>query len=116
MVCVTRGFGGGRRARCSLSTPSSIRPSTRAAPGAKQSYAAFSDFMDRFHIAGLRRVLTELASEALTLGIAAGLVALALAIPAFQETSDDWLKKQDLAVTFLDRYGAGGRPARHQAR
>ncbi len=37
----------------------------------------------------------------------AGLVLmLALAIPAFRETSDDdWLKKSELAVTFLDRYG-----------
>ena len=31
---------------------------------------------------------------------------LALAIPAFRETSDDdWVKKSELAVTFLDRYG-----------
>jgi penicillin-binding protein 1A len=30
---------------------------------------------------------------------------LALALPAFRETEDDWLKTQDLAVTFLDRYG-----------
>jgi penicillin-binding protein 1A len=78
-------------------------------------YAAFSAFMDRFHIAGFRRVLTELASETLTLGIGGGLVALTLAIPAFQETSDDWLKKQDLAVTFLDRYGqeVGRRGIKH---
>jgi len=82
---------------------------------AKESYAAFSAFMDRFHVAGLRRVLTELASETLTLGIGAGLVALTLAVPAFQETSDDWLKKEDLAVTFLDRYGqeVGRRGIKH---
>jgi penicillin-binding protein 1A len=31
---------------------------------------------------------------------------LALAVPAFRETGgDDWLKKTDLSVTFLDRYG-----------
>ena len=30
---------------------------------------------------------------------------LALALPAFRETEEDWLKTQDLAVTFLDRYG-----------
>ena len=30
---------------------------------------------------------------------------LALALPAFRETSDDWLKRTELAVTFLDRYG-----------
>ena len=34
------------------------------------------------------------------------LFALALAVPAFRETSDeDWLKKSELAVVFLDRYG-----------
>ena len=41
---------------------------------------------------------------------------LALAIPAFRETSDeDWLKKSELAVTFLDRYGneIGSRGIKH---
>src|SRR5437588_10005985 len=41
---------------------------------------------------------------------------LALAIPAFRETADDdWLKKSELAVTFLDRYGTeiGSRGIRH---
>ncbi len=82
---------------------------------AKDRYAAFSAFMDRFHVAGWRRVLVELSCETLTLGIAGGLVALFLAVPAFQETSDDWLKKQDLAVTFLDRYGqeVGRRGIKH---
>ena len=47
----------------------------------------------------------------------AGLVLmLALAIPAFRDTSDDdWLKKSELAVTFLDRFGneIGSRGIRH---
>jgi penicillin-binding protein 1A len=82
---------------------------------AKENYAAFSAFMDRFHIAGWRRVLNEFACETLTISIGVGLVALTLAMPAFQETSDDWLKQQDLAVTFLDRYGqeVGRRGIRH---
>ena len=46
-----------------------------------------------------------------------GLIAvLTLAQPAFHETSDeDWLKRQDLAVTFLDRYGVevGRRGIKH---
>ncbi len=81
----------------------------------KENYAAFSAFMDRFHIAGWRRVLNELACETLTLGVGLGVLALALAVPAFQETSDDWLKQQDLAVTFLDRYGeeVGRRGIKH---
>jgi penicillin-binding protein 1A len=72
---------------------------------AREYYASFSAFMDGFHLAGWRHVLNELACEALTLGFGFGLLALTLAGPAFQETSDDWLKKTDFAVTFHDRYG-----------
>jgi penicillin-binding protein 1A len=72
--------------------------------------------MDRFHVAGWRRFFAELFSEGATLG-ALGLIAmLALAIPAFRMTSDDdWLKKSELSVTFLDRYGneVGQRGVRH---
>ena len=82
---------------------------------ARESYASFSAFMDGFHLAGWRHVLNELACETLTLGIGFGLLALTLAGPAFLETSEDWLKKTDLAVTFLDRYGqeVGQRGIRH---
>ena len=41
---------------------------------------------------------------------------LTLALPAFQETSDDdWLKKSELAMTILDRYGneLGARGIKH---
>jgi penicillin-binding protein 1A len=71
----------------------------------KTAYEDFSSFMDRFHISGWRRLGVELCCEALTLGLGAAIVALMLAVPAFRETTDDWLKKQDLAVTFLDRNG-----------
>jgi penicillin-binding protein 1A len=71
----------------------------------REHYAFFSAFMDGFHLTGWRHVLNEFACETLTLGIGFGLLALTLAGPAFQETSDDWLKKTDFAVTFLDRYG-----------
>ena len=54
---------------------------------------------------GVPRVVLDLTSEATTLGLVGGVVMLALALPAFRETEDDWLKSQDLAVTFLDRYG-----------
>ncbi|HET6376211.1 MAG TPA: transglycosylase domain-containing protein, partial [Methylocella sp.] len=82
---------------------------------ARGKYASFAAFMDRFHVSGWRRVLNELACETLTLGAGFGILALALAMPAFQETSDDWLKKTDFAVTFLDRYGqeVGRRGIKH---
>ena len=83
--------------------------------GARDTYARFAARMDRLHVSGVKKLGVELACETLTLGLAGSLVALTLAIPAFRETSDDWLKKQDLAVTFLDRYGTevGRRGIRH---
>ncbi len=88
----------------------------RSASGARESYERFSTFMDRFHVSGWRRWLNELLSEGATLGAFGLVVLLALAVPAFRETSDDdWLKKSELAVTFLDRYGneVGSRGIRH---
>ncbi len=82
---------------------------------ARERYANFSAFMDRFHVSGAAKLGVELSCEVLTAGAAGAILMLALAMPAFRETSDDWLKKQDLAVTFLDRYGqeAGRRGIRH---
>ncbi len=83
---------------------------------ARTVYADFSAYMDRFYVSGWRKLGVEAACEGLTLGLAGSVVMLALAIPAFNETSDeDWLKKQDLAVTFLDRYGqeVGRRGIKH---
>jgi penicillin-binding protein 1A len=87
-----------------------------SAAALREYYERFVTFMDRFYVAGWQRLLTELFSEAATLGTGGMVLMLALAIPAFQETSDDdWLKKADLAVTFLDRYGneIGSRGIRH---
>ena len=88
----------------------------RGFAGLREGYERFSTFMDRFHVSGFRRLLTETFSEAMTMGTAGAILLLALAIPAFHETSDDdWLKKSELAVTFLDRYGneIGSRGIRH---
>jgi penicillin-binding protein 1A len=83
----------------------------------REYYERFSAFMDRFHVAGWRRwVVVEPLSEGATMGLGGLMVMLALAVPAFRETSDDdWLKKSELAVTFLDRFGneVGSRGIRH---
>ncbi len=89
----------------------------RAGKWARELYERFTAIMDRFHVAGWRRwILIEPLSEAATWGAAGFLLMLALAIPAFRETSDeDWLKRSELAVTFLDRYGneIGNRGIKH---
>jgi penicillin-binding protein 1A len=86
---------------------------------AREGFERFRDFMDRFHVAGWRRWLViEPLSELATLGTGGLLLALALAVPAFRETSDeDWLKKSELAVVFLDRYGneIGSRGIKHSS-
>lgn len=81
----------------------------------RDRWERFSTFMDRFHVSGWRRGAVELACEGLTMGAAGAVLMLSLATLAMQETSDDWLKKQDLAVNFLDRHGqpVGHRGIRH---
>jgi len=88
-----------------------------SAKGSRELYERYSTFMDRFYVGGWKRwVFVEPFSEAATLGLGGLILMLALAIPAFRETADeDWLKKSDLAVSFLDRYGnpIGSRGIKH---
>ena len=79
-------------------------------------YERFSERSDKLRVRGFKRAVLDLASEATTLGTGGAVVMLALALPAFRETSDELAARaQDLAVTFLDRYGQeiGRRGIRH---
>jgi penicillin-binding protein 1A len=79
-------------------------------------YERYSAFMDRFHVSGWRRAGVEFASEGATIGAAGLMLMMALASPLMDETSDDdFLKKSELAVIFLDRYGneLGSRGIKH---
>ena len=62
-------------------------------------------FFRRFRVKGWKRLVFELAGEAMTLGTVGFLGLLVLAQPAFEETKGDWKSRGDFAVTFLDRYG-----------
>lgn len=88
-----------------------------SAKGIRELYERYSTFMDRFYVGRWKRwVFVEPLSEAATIGLGGLVVMLTLAIPAFRETADeDWLKKSDLAVSFLDRYGnpIGSRGIKH---
>jgi penicillin-binding protein 1A len=82
----------------------------------RNAYAGFVTLMDRLHVSGWRRMLVELACEGSNIALGLGIVALFFAIPAFDDTSGaDWLKQEDLAVTFLDSYGqvVGRRGIKH---
>jgi penicillin-binding protein 1A len=73
--------------------------------GLGELWEGYSHVVNRLRVRGFARAFLDLTSEAVTLGLGAAVVMLMLAIPAFQETSENWLKTQELAVTFLDRYG-----------
>ncbi len=97
--------------------PASTSGCSAASGSAREAFERYRDVMDRFHIAGWRRwLIVEPLSEMATMGLGGLVLMLALAGPAFRETSDeDWLKKSELAVTFLDRYGneVGSRGIKH---
>lgn len=62
-------------------------------------------FFRRFRVTGFVKFLVEILDEGVTLSLGAAVLLLALALPAFEETTQDWRNNSDFAVTFLDRYG-----------
>ncbi|WP_306118219.1 MULTISPECIES: PBP1A family penicillin-binding protein [unclassified Roseitalea] len=62
-------------------------------------------FFRRFRPYGFNRAIFEALGEAMTLGTAAALIMLALAIPSSMEVARNWESQEQFAVTFLDRYG-----------
>lgn len=85
--------------------------------GTREMWERYSTFMDHFYVGRWKRwVFIEPLSEMANIGLGGLILMLALATSAFRETADDdWLKKSDLAVTFLDRYGTpiGSRGIKH---
>ena len=81
-----------------------------------QIWRSISEASERLRLVGLGKVVLDLTCEAVNLGLVGLIVLLAFALPSYRETSDeDWLKRQDLAVNFLDRYGVevGRRGIKH---
>lgn len=62
---------------------------------------------DRLEPSNAGRIVVALACEALSYGVMGGILMMALAKPAFRAVDEDnWLKRQDLAITFVDQTGA----------
>lgn len=82
---------------------------------AEAFWERITNYSNALRVRGFKRLILDLMAEAFTLSTAGGLVVLMLAKPAFELTSDNWLKTQNLSVTFLDRYGQeiGHRGALH---
>ena len=73
--------------------------------GGSESWENLVIFFQRFRATGFKRLLVEVADEGLTLGLGGLIVLLALALPAFDETSKNWRDKSEYSVIFLDRNG-----------
>ncbi|WP_244327657.1 transglycosylase domain-containing protein [Roseibium sp. RKSG952] len=72
----------------------------------RKTYERYDAFLRRFRAKGVWKALSEVSSEAVTLGLAGFVVVLAFAQPAFEATRyADWKTTDDFAVTFEDRFG-----------
>ena len=92
---------------------SSLYDAQRRSIRVLQAVAAASD---RLHLAGARKFLVDMTCEGLNIGVVGTAPRSGVGVAGFPRTSDeDWLKRQDLAVTFLDRYGVevGRRGIKH---
>ena len=92
---------------------SSLYDAQRRSVRVAQAAAALSD---RLHVSGARKFAIDAICGGANLSVVGLIVVLTFAQPAFRETGDeDWLKRTDLAVTFLDRYGVevGRRGIKH---
>ncbi len=96
-----------RLRRLALGADAAIDSSLHAAGrDAGERYERFRSVMNRFSVSGPLRLVNELASEAVTVSLV-GILALGwMAHLAVREVSEDMIRRQPLAVTFLDRYGS----------
>lgn len=71
----------------------------------KEGWDAGSSFFARFQLTGWRRLVNELASDSLTVGLGGLIVLYALALPAFLEFDQGKMLTGRYAVTLLDENG-----------
>jgi penicillin-binding protein 1A len=71
----------------------------------KRASSAYSAFVYRFRLRGIRRVFVDLLDDAVTFGVIFCFGLLAFALPPFSGTGDVWNRGRDYAVTFTDANG-----------
>jgi penicillin-binding protein 1A len=73
--------------------------------GLKRWGSAFSSFLYRFRISGIRRLIVDLLDDCATFGTVFAFALLAFALPPFSGTGDVWNKGREFAITFTDSDG-----------
>ena len=71
----------------------------------KRASSAYSAFLYRFRLRGIRRVFVDLLDDAVTFGVVFCFGLLAFALPPFSGTGDVWNRGREYAVTFTDANG-----------
>ena len=96
-----------RLKRLALGADAAIDSSLYAAGrSAAERYERFRSVMGSFAVSGPKRVANELTSEILTISLAGLTVLTVLAQSSVRDATEDFVRRQPLAVTFLDRYGS----------
>ncbi|NGP18676.1 transglycosylase domain-containing protein [Devosia chinhatensis] len=73
---------------------------------AGRGYTRYQDFMSRFHVSGIKRLIVEILSDAFSFAAIGVVLVVALALPAFDIIDRGAFNKaEDYSVVFLDRYG-----------
>ena len=71
-----------------------------------RGYTRVQDFFSIFQVTGFKRFFVEIVSDGLSFTAIGAVLMTALALPAFDATATGKFNKaEDIAVTFLDRYG-----------
>ena len=73
--------------------------------GIKRSWAAYTSFLERFRIWGIKRVIVDLLDDAATFGLIFAIGLITLALPPFSGTDDVWNRNRQYAVTVTDVNG-----------
>jgi penicillin-binding protein 1A len=71
----------------------------------RRGWLAYSAFLLRFRISGIKRVFVDLLDDAATFGMVFAIGIIALALPTLKETDDIWNSGRQYAVTFTDASG-----------
>ncbi len=71
----------------------------------KRNYSAYSAWMTRWRIWGIKRFFVDLTSDAATLGLLIAIGVAYYALPPFSGEGDIWNRGRQYAITFTDRNG-----------
>ncbi|MEE4239428.1 MAG: hypothetical protein V2I51_22125, partial [Anderseniella sp.] len=73
--------------------------------GLRRGWIAYSSFLLRFRVTGIKRIFVDLFDDAATFGMVFAIGIIALALPTLKETDDIWNAGRQYAVTFTDASG-----------